>query len=146
MADPLPPFDLDRFIPFRMAVIAARLSTDLAAHYKAAYGISIAEWRVLLNVGYSGDNSVRDIEKRVSLDKAKVSRAASKLEAKGYISKTVDATDRRLLKMTLTEDGRALLARLIPIATAFQQELEAALGAQTVALHSALDRLTDTGA
>lgn len=143
MPEPLPPFDLDQFIPFRLAVIASRLSANLATHYKTRYGISIAEWRVLLNLGYSGDISVRDIEKRVSLDRVKVSRAASKLAAKGYITKTVDAKDRRLLKMTLTNEGRALLKQLIPIAIAYQNEIEAALGGQSETLHSALDRLMD---
>ena len=66
----LPEFDLDRFLPFRLTVAAAQLSTDLARQYKTRYGISIAEWRVLLNLGYSGDVSVRDIEKRVSLEKS----------------------------------------------------------------------------
>lgn len=143
MTETLPDFDLNRFLPYRLTVIAARLSADLAKQYKAKHGISIAEWRVLLNLGYSGEVSVRDIERRVSLDKSKVSRAATRLEAEGYITKAVDEGDRRLLKLALTEKGIAVLHELIPIAVAYQRELEKTLGPQTEALQAALDILMD---
>ena len=138
----LPDFDLDRYLPYRLTVIAARLSADLARQYKVKHGISIAEWRVLLNVGYSGDQSVRDIEKRVSLDKSKVSRAASRLEGDGYLTKRVDEADRRLVKLTLTDKGMGLLSDLIPLAVAYQARLDQILGPQAQALEAALDCLT----
>lgn len=143
MRDGLPDFDLDRYLPFRLTVVAARLSVGLAKLYKTKFDISTAEWRVLLNLGYSGDISVRDIEKRVSLEKSKVSRAATRLESKGYITKEVDADDRRLLKMTLTKKGVDLLGQLIPLAEAYQSELERALGNQLAPLQSALDCLSE---
>lgn len=142
MKPQLPDFDLEQYLPFRFTVIAGQLSANLARQYKSKFGISMPEWRVLLNVGYSNELSIRDIEKRVSLEKSKVSRAASKLEAKGYLVKHVDDRDRRLLKMTLTEDGVRLLNELIPVAQRFQDELEARLDGDTKNLHAALDRLS----
>ena len=141
MPKALPRFDLDRYLPYRLTVAAARLSADLEKQYRTQYGISIPEWRILLNLGYAGDVSVRDIEKRVSLEKSKVSRAAARLEAKGYITKEVDAADRRLLKMALTSEGGEILRKLIPIAKKYEQELDRLLGDQADALHAALDSL-----
>lgn len=143
MSPKLPAFDLDSYLPFRMTVIAGQMSADLARQYKHRFGISMPEWRVLLNVGYSDAQSVRDIEKRVSLEKSKVSRAAARLEAKGLLKKHVDDQDRRLVRMSLTEDGVRLLAEIVPIAQAYQDQLDAALGAQSVALQGALDRLAE---
>jgi len=141
MPKPLPDFDLERYLPYRLTVIAGRLSAELANQYKVKFGISVPEWRVLLNVGYTQDLSVRDIERRVGLEKSKVSRAASKLEAKGYLTKQVDSSDRRLLKLEVTDKGRELLAKLIPLAQAYQLELKGLLGDQEASLHQALDRL-----
>lgn len=143
MSKALPRFDLDRYLPYRLTVAAARLSADLEKQYRTQYGISIPEWRILLNLGYAGDVSVRDIEKRVSLEKSKVSRAATKLEAKGYITKQVDAADRRLLKMALTAEGAEILRKLIPIAKKYEKKLDQLLGDQADALHAALDSLMD---
>ncbi len=139
----LPEFDLEKYLPYRLTVLAARLSMDMAQQYKSEFGISIPEWRVLVNIGYAENLSVRDIEKRVSLEKSMVSRAAARLEARGLVSKTVDPKDRRLVKLELTEEGALVLGKLIPIASAFQADLERKLGAEKDALYSALDRLTD---
>ncbi len=139
----LPEFDLEKYLPYRLTVLAARLSMDMAQQYKSEFGISIPEWRVLVNIGYAENLSVRDIEKRVSLEKSMVSRAAARLEARGLVSKTVDTKDRRLVKLELTEEGALVLGKLIPIASAFQADLERKLGAEKDALFSALDRLAD---
>ena len=144
MSSNLHDFDLDRYLPYRMTVIAAQLSARLSKQYKAQFGISIAEWRILLNLGYSGSGSVRDIEKRVSLEKSKVSRGVSRLEARGYLTKSVDDADRRLLKLALTENGVDLLSKLIPIAQAYQDQLDAVLGEDAARLQSALDRLAES--
>ncbi|NRB15955.1 MAG: MarR family transcriptional regulator [Rhizobiales bacterium] len=143
MLQSLPNFDLERYLPYRFAVLANRLSADLAKNYKVKYGISRPEWRVLLNVGYTEDLSIRDIEKRVGLEKSIVSRAVSKLEKKGYLTKKIDIRDRRLLKLALTEQGGELLSKLIPIAEAFQSELNKFLGDQEKTLQDALDRLME---
>lgn len=77
MQTPAPDFDLERYLPYRLTVIAGRLSAEIARQYKARFGISLPEWRVLLNVGHAENLSIRDIEKRADLEKSKVSRAAS---------------------------------------------------------------------
>ena len=143
MTRPLPEFDLERYLPYRFTAIAGELSAGLAKRYRTQFGISIPEWRVLLNVGYTEGLSVRDIERRVSLEKSKVSRAASKLEAKGYLAKRVDSRDRRLLRLELTDEGARLLGVLVPLAQDFQADLLERLGEEADALHRALDRLSE---
>lgn len=143
MRDALPDFDLDTYLPYQMTVLADRLSQGLAKRYKDRFGISIAEWRVLVNVGYSDSPSVRDIERRVGLEKSKISRAASKLEVKGYLVKQVADDDRRLLKLALTPKGIDLLNDLIPLAAAFQDDVHAKLGPQRAALTEALGTLME---
>lgn len=137
-------FDLNLYLPYRLTVLANALSVEMARQYKTKFGISMAEWRVLLNVGYANAPSIRDIQKNASLEKSKVSRAASRLEANGFVTKHVDKNDKRLLKMALTNEGQALLDQLIPIAKAFQSELDARIGEDGDALFAALDRLSQT--
>ena len=71
--------DLDSFLPYRLAVIAARVSKSMSVLYAEKFGISIAEWRVIAHLARSERVSVRDIHARVNLDKVKVSRAVSRL-------------------------------------------------------------------
>lgn len=137
----LPDFDLDAFIPYRLAVAAQKLSEALARQYRDEFGISIPEWRVLVHLTQAPDVSVRDIEMRVAMEKSKVSRAASRLEASGLIVKQRNEGDKRLVKLALTERGRALMAQLLPMAEAFQAELLAELGPASAGLNAGLERL-----
>lgn len=136
-----PTFDLDTFLPYRMAVAAERLSVDFSRNYAKAFGLSIPEWRVLVHLMQSGEISVRDIEIRAGLEKSKVSRAASRLEAAGHLSKTVNPDDRRLVRLVLTESGWALMGELVPLAIAHQKRLVARLGADLEPFMAILKRL-----
>ena len=134
-------FDLSAFLPYQLATAAARVSRGFAERYRAEFGLTIPEWRVLAHLAQSGAVSVREIHARVDMDKSKVSRAAARLETAGLVAKGANATDRRLLDMTLTDAGRDLVARILPVADAFQAEVLAQLGPDAEPFRRALVRL-----
>lgn len=136
-------FDLSAFLPYQLAVVASRVSKGFAERYRAEFGLTIPEWRVLAHMAQFDAVSVREIQARVDMDKSKVSRAAARLEATGLIEKRGDPKDRRLLDMRLTEKGRDLMARITPIAEAYQAELLAKIGAQAPEFRAALLRLLE---
>lgn len=136
-------FDLSAFLPYQLAVAASRVSKGFAERYRAEFGLSIPEWRVLAHMAQFDAVSVREIQARVDMDKSKVSRAAARLEATGLIEKRGDPKDRRLLDMRLTEKGRDLMARITPIAETYQAELLARIGAQAPEFRAALLRLLE---
>lgn len=139
---PLPDFDLDSFTPYRLAVAAKRTSEELSRQYRDRFGISIPEWRVLVHLVQEGEaTSVRDIESRVQLEKYEVSRTAKRLVEKGLIDKTPHLSDRRLVKLVLTEEGYHMMAQLLPRAMAYQQEIERRLGAAFDGLETGLTEL-----
>ena len=140
-SQPLPDFDLLRYTPYRLAVAADKLSEQLARQYRERFDISIPEWRVIVHVTHSGGASVRDIEARVGMEKSKVSRAAARLERRGLIAKTINEDDRRLIHLTLTPEGRAMMQKLLPIAQAFQQKVEDHLAETLVGFEAGLDRI-----
>ncbi|MEM7438230.1 MAG: MarR family transcriptional regulator [Pseudomonadota bacterium] len=121
-------FHLDDFLPYQLAVIAERVSREFAASYRDKFGISRSEWRVIVHIWAAAPVSVREVHKRVDMDKSKVSRAASRLEEAGLITKTQDDADRRLLKLELTAQGRSMMAELLPLAAKYEAELMARLG------------------
>ena len=138
-------FDLNDFLPYRLNAAASRISRAFADRYREEFGISIPEWRVLAHLHQSGDVSVRDIEARADMEKSKVSRAATRLEAAGYITKAVNDADRRLLALRLTPEGQALVARVLPVAMQFQAEMLARLGDAAPGLEAGLSLLLEPG-
>lgn len=142
---PVTQFDLLDFLPYQLAAASERVSREFADLYRRKFGISVAEWRVLAHLNQSGEVSVRDIETRVGMEKSKVSRAVSRLEAAGLVSKRVNPTDRRLLSLTLTGDGRDLIGRIVPLALEFQARLADRLGSDAAVLSRALQTIVRGG-
>ena len=134
-------FDLDAFLPYQLAVLAARVSHGFSDLYQQRFGITIPEWRVVAHLSQAGSVSVREIHQRVDMDKSKVSRAASRLEAAGYISKKVNGNDRRLVELELTQKGQDMINELTPIAQEYEAKVLATLGEHTPCFRSALDTL-----
>lgn len=139
-------FNLDDFLPYQLAELARRVSMGFERHYRERYGISVAEWRVIAHLSQETAVSVREIHERVGMDKPKVSRAASRLESNGFITKHINPADRRLVELSLTPKGEQMIEVLAPIAATYQADLERALGegadvfrAQISSLARALD-------
>lgn len=140
-ADHIPEFDLVGFLPYRLAEAADVLSRDLARLYRKEAHINTAQWRVLAHLAYSGSVSVRDIHRRVSMEKSRVSRAAVRLEQAGFIEKHQDKTDGRLVSLSLTRKGRALMARLVPLAIDYQRRVETLLGDHLGSFHCSIEAI-----
>ena len=136
-----PEFDLQGFTSYQLAVAAQKLSEELSRQYRARFGISVPEWRVLAHLTQADGVSVRDILARVAMEKSKVSRAANRLEKAGLIVKLENEQDRRLVHLHLAEKGRALMADLLPLAAADQRDLDARLGETRAGFEAGLDRL-----
>lgn len=135
-------FKLDDFLPYQIAVLSSRISAGFSRHYRDAYGITVSEWRVVAHLSQANSVSVREIHKRVDMDKPKVSRAASRLEGAGFITKTVNPHDRRLVELELTDKGREMIEALTPIARRYQDQLEA-LMRDPEAFRGQIDTLID---
>ncbi len=134
-------FDLDHFLPYQIAVLAGRVSREFSTHYQQKFDISIPEWRVIAHLSQAGAVSVREIHLKVDMDKSKVSRAATRLEVAGYISKCESKVDRRLVDLELTDKGRAMVEEIMPMADEFQARILAELGDQAEPFRRAIARL-----
>lgn len=134
-------FNLDAFLPYQLSVLAARVSSGFSELYQKKFGITLPEWRVVAHLSQAGSVSVREIHQRVDMDKSKVSRAASRLEAAGYVSKNVNGSDRRLVELELTKKGRTMIEELTPIAQNYEAQVLAALGDHSPCFRTALETL-----
>ena len=136
------PLDLDRFLPYRLDILAEGVSRALSRIYKEKYRLGVPEWRVLAHLGQYAPITARDIGAHSRMHKTKVSRAVVELERLGLVSRTGSAADRREALLTLTANGKAAYADLAPKAADFARHLLDDLSAaERKALEEAIDRL-----
>lgn len=102
---------IEAFFPYRIAVTAEAFSRQLVAVYGRTYGFTREEWRLLFLLEEAGALDSLELAQRTSLDKVQVSRAASRLEGKALITRSVLGSDRRLRHYAITDEGRSLFRR-----------------------------------
>lgn len=135
-------FELADFLPYQIAVLSERVSRRLSLIYGAEAGITVAEWRVLVHLARCHQVSVREIHDCVNLDKPRVSRAVTRLTEAGLVAKTGSATDQRLLSISLTDEGHALLGHILPRARAYEDRLMSGLTpAEQITLVQIMEKL-----
>ena len=74
---------LERFLPYRLNVLASLTSNALAQIYAERFGLSIPAWRVVATLGQYEVRTARDIAAHGVMHKSTVSRAVSALEQRG---------------------------------------------------------------
>lgn len=137
-------FDLESFIPYRMAVAAADISQEFSKIYRQTHNLTRADWRILCHLSQARKGkkiSVRDLEERTHLEKSKVSRSVSRLEQRGMVEKLRDKSDQRLLIIQLTPKGRKIFSEIVPLAKTYNQKLSSMLGDDANRFLAQLDQL-----
>ena len=118
-------FDVQDFLPFLLSRAAELSSLDFQTLYKGRYGMLRAEWRVMFHLGVYGTLTAKEIGKRASLHKTKVSRAVAKLAERRWITRARDEQDRRAEHLELTTAGQKIYEDLKAHAAAHDRKLAA---------------------
>ena len=133
---------LERFLPYRLNVLASLTSQALAQIYAERFGLTIPGWRVVATLGQYGCRTARDIAAHAVMHKSTVSRAVSHLEARGLLERRPNRDDRREELLELTAAGRAVYEAVVPEALAFEERLVSALTpAEQGTLMALIDKL-----
>lgn len=91
----------------------ARLTRILDAELVATEGISLQTFEVLLRIGRSPEGwvTMSQLAGAVALTTGGVTRLADRLERDGLVRRGACPTDRRVVHLELTENGREVLDR-----------------------------------
>lgn len=129
---------LEAFLPYRLSVLANRISSAIARDYQSRFGLRVPEWRVMAVLGRFGADTAKGLCERTAMDKVTVSRATTSLLSKQYLDRTSDPDDRRRTIFNLTPAGRGIHDQIVPLARTHEAELLAGLSS---AERSQLDRI-----
>jgi DNA-binding MarR family transcriptional regulator len=139
-----PQLELENFLPYRLSVLSNTVSTRISRAYAGQFGLSIPEWRVIAVLARFPGLNASDVADRTAMDKVMVSRAVAKLLKDGRLLRKAAAGDRRASQLSLSPKGRAIYARVVPVARGIEARLVSALEPEEgAALDRALTKLMD---
>ncbi len=133
-------FDLNDFLPYKLAVAASSVSRLMGRRFAEAHGLAISEWRVLAVVGRIGTLSPSAVGSMAAMDKVKVSRAAASLVARGLIKQTQDPEDGRGRLLRLTRKGASVHRGLTQLARELESELAQGLSSHRMVIAAQIAR------
>ena len=101
------------------------------------HGVTEQQWRVIRVLEESGTVDASALSRMAAILPPSLTRILRALELRGVIALARDPSDGRRQQITLTDQGRALMAKVTPESAAIYAALETSIGAGRI------DRLLD---
>jgi len=106
---------LEDYLPYRVAVVGARMLREGARVYKRRPDpLTTPEWRILGILANFEPLVASEISKISMLDKVMVSRTLARMVRRDFVVRKRARQDRRVLEVTLTKAGWAYYRSLVP--------------------------------
>jgi DNA-binding MarR family transcriptional regulator len=143
----LRPSSLDDVLLYRISRLLSTAGAIVIRLCEGGFGITRREWRLIAllaeeDVAQEDGVLSSQLAERAQLDRARTSRAVTSLVDKKLIRRTPGPSDKREVRLALTDSGRALYEQLFPLVLGVNRELLAPLSAaQAKAIDRGLDEL-----
>lgn len=129
-------------LSYRIHRLANALSRGAALRYRAEFGVSLMEWRILALLGAFQPMTLKRLAREAGIDKSQASRAVAGLVARGLVQRLPGENDGREVSLRLSPEGERLQRGLMRAARERDAAFRAALGeAERAMFEAALDRL-----
>ena len=96
-----------------------RLTRELIRRYQfrdwnqiCCYGISISQCHILDTLAETGDLTMQQLAKRMFKSVSTMTRVAGQLVRRGYVKRHQDPEDRRVVHLSITPQGKAIVAAI----------------------------------
>ena len=117
MAKPDEKYNVNDSFPMMMCTCVKYMKESLNKRFRdAGFNVTNEQWMVLVYLGQEDGISQQVIADRYDRSKVSALNLILKLETGGYVIRRVDPADRRSNLVHLTDKGRSLLNKLIPLA------------------------------
>ena len=124
------------------AVAFGSVAVTTRAIAAAGLDLTFAQWRVLVVVGERPNGAtVTEIAARLGAEISPVSRLVSRLARRGVVKARKDDQDRRVTRVTVTEEGRELRETVIARRRELLADVLAAAGPIGPEAEAALERI-----
>src|ERR1700691_1717077 len=135
--------DVPASFPLPIGLRLAQAARAVERAFDEAGG-TLPVWLILLNLKIRKPANQRELAEAVGVREATLTHHLNAMDARGLVTRTRDAANRRVQVVALTEAGEAAFVRLRDTAIAFDAKLRAGLSDANVAtLSTLLGQLAD---
>jgi DNA-binding MarR family transcriptional regulator len=107
---------------------AARRVTRLYDDALAPTGLGVSQFSILARLSLVGPSAIQDLARLLVMDRSTLGHLLRRLEQRGLVTLDVSEEDRRSRVVTLTQAGKAAVAKARPRWAAAQRRFESTFG------------------
>ncbi len=138
------PWDNPRFKNWIALVRAEKAVVRELTRLLAPFGIKIAQLDMLMNLYRHPGMSQHELARRLLVGRSNITMLLPQLETQGLLRRESDASDRRVMRLYLTEDGEALLLKALEVYTGLiDRVMKQSTPAQCNAMGDQMRRIID---
>jgi DNA-binding MarR family transcriptional regulator len=126
-------------VSIKIIRIAEALNRSATRVFGSLYDLKNTDWRILVNLAEPAPITIGELSRRVRIDKAWISRSLTHLRERKLVRVTSDPRMPRAKLISLTQQGKHLLAQIAPITVQRAQRLLA--GVDQTQAEAILDRI-----
>ena len=115
------PYNL--WLPYRLWLISEAVQDELEVYLREHFGLTRANWRIISTLSFNKLMSATQLAVWTNLDQTRVSQCMAQLAKEGLITRTINVTDRRKIRIRNTLKGDRLVARVMSKAIELEDEL-----------------------
>jgi DNA-binding MarR family transcriptional regulator len=135
--------DISDSLGFIISQTSRKLNQLLTLKFQP-FDITSEQWAVLIRLARQDGITQRELALRTHKDPTNVTRILDQLERKGWIRRVTNQEDRRSFLTYVTESGRLLNEKLLPIEAEFVQSVSASLSEMELSmLEKAFKQIND---
>jgi DNA-binding MarR family transcriptional regulator len=110
-------YSVNDSFPMMMCTCVKYMKESLNKRFRnAGFNVTNEQWMILVHLEQEDGISQQALADRYDRSKVSALNLIQKLEIRGYVIRRVDPSDRRSNLVYLTDSGRELLKKLIPLA------------------------------
>ena len=111
---------LDDYLPYLLNRAGARIAGSFTEVVRG-YGITLPMWRVLAALNEADGQRMGELARRTSIDASTLSRVIDGMEQRGIARRMREDDDARSVTVSTTAEGRALTAKIVPMALSYEE-------------------------
>ncbi len=141
-ANLIDPQSMRDVLPYQANQLLARSGAPVLRWCEGLFGITRRQWRVLAALMETDSIRSSDLAQHIELDRVRTSRALQEMELRGLIQRKAEIGNARYVRVSVTEQGKAVYEGLWPMVREHHHRLMNVLSKDEVAqLEDMLARL-----
>jgi len=115
-----PPHQLERAMPYLLARAGERMGNTFSKELRP-FKLTLNEWRTCVALHLEAHQRLSELAAHTSADLSTISRVIDGLIRRGLAQRDRSLEDARAVAISLTEEGRLLTEKIIPIAQLYER-------------------------